>query len=90
MFFLFAMVTCVATWLLGGLGAILYVVFDAPCTMMELHLQGIRNLWLDENLPCNELRDVILARDSAMESANLAIEAANDEINGMVSYALTF
>eukprot|EP00892_Ulva_mutabilis_P004420 jgi/Ulvmu1/234/UM001_0238.1 len=88
MFFLFAMLTCTVTWLLGGVGAIMYVLLDEPCTMMDLHLQGVRNTWLDQNLPCDELREVTTALDTAMETANRAITEANDDIDAANSQAV--
>lgn len=56
--------------------------------MMDLHVQGIRNDWLDRTLPCGELRQAMDGIDSAMEAANLAISDANEAINGKVSNAL--
>lgn len=56
--------------------------------MMDLHLQGVRNAWLDRSLPCDELRAAMSGIDSAMEAATLAISDANDAINGKVSRQL--
>lgn len=87
-FFFFALLSCLFTWLLGGVGAVVNIIFDETCTMMDLHVQGVRNDWLDRSLPCGELRQAMEGIGSAMEAANLAIGDANEAINGKLSNTL--
>lgn len=87
-FFLVAMLSCFLTWMLGGIGAAVNIAFDETCTMFDLHLEGVRNAWLDQNLPCNDLAEAMRGMNTAMEAANLAVEDANDAIDGKTSSCL--
>lgn len=83
-FFLFAMMACVSTWMLGGVGTAVYAVVKETCAAMDLHVRGERSEWLDSIFSCADIQEASSGLNTAMESANLAVADANDEIDGKV------
>jgi hypothetical protein len=82
-FFLLAFIACFISWTLGGTGLIVNRLFDEACGMMQEYVDGSGNAWLQDALPCNELREAEKGVFTAMEAANLAIEEANEQVEGV-------
>lgn len=68
---------------MSGTGVLTNSVFSDACDMMEGYLLNRRNEWLDDTLPCDDIAQAAKGMYAAMEAANLAIDAANDVVQGM-------
>ena len=83
-FLLLSLFGSVVGWGMGGTGLLVNTLFTDSCSLMHGYIEGRPNSWLDGQLGfCDNLEEARKGMYPAMEAANLSVDEANEEIEGM-------